>query len=350
MKKLLIPFLFIAVCLLAGCFANPGSVGETASPRPPAQAAPVTSLPTTPTPTVPPGAAVPPTRVNFTATPIDTPTPSVTPSITPTSTLTPPLTFTKTPVWTAVPTLLPDQVLKAIRGYLSDNGGCELPCWWGITPGETTWEEARSKLSLLGLYSVTSRKNQVGLIEYEFKVPLSFDSLGYISPTLTIREGIVTSIGLNSRWVSRRLNYSLAGFLKKLGKPKEIWLSIFPESMDQPHYDISLFYSDKGVMVYAIGKARVQDNRFTICPQRLRIGEYPPALLLWKPSETIDFLNIDTDLLGNDDIWYPSSYQVPDGYQLLEELTDGFDEEDFYQTYLDPASTACFDVDLSKLP
>jgi len=44
----------------------------------------------------------------------------------------------------------PEPLIRMI-GLLRSNS-CELPCYLGITPGQTTWEEAKSILDNLGAY------------------------------------------------------------------------------------------------------------------------------------------------------------------------------------------------------
>ena len=39
----------------------------------------------------------------------------------------------------------------------------------------------------------------------------------------------------------------------------------------------------------------------------------------------------------------------PEDFRLLREITVNFDEADFYNTYLDPTTTACFEIDLEKV-
>jgi hypothetical protein len=33
-----------------------------------------------------------------------------------------------------------DEEYALVSEMLQDNGGCRLPCWWGFTPGETSWQ------------------------------------------------------------------------------------------------------------------------------------------------------------------------------------------------------------------
>jgi hypothetical protein len=59
----------------------------------------------------------------------------------PISTIT--LTSEPTLTWTPLPTLSPGEADVLVMDLLENNAGCQLPCWWGIWPGETTWDEAK---------------------------------------------------------------------------------------------------------------------------------------------------------------------------------------------------------------
>ena len=80
-------------------------------------------------------------------------TPSPIPSEMLTNTPTALATITATP--TAIFTLSPqEQDLQhaGIVGLLENNGGCELPCFWGVTPGQSTLDESGGMLSSAGVY------------------------------------------------------------------------------------------------------------------------------------------------------------------------------------------------------
>ncbi|MEP7136311.1 MAG: hypothetical protein ABI904_15390 [Chloroflexota bacterium] len=60
----------------------------------------------------------------------------------PTYTLTPvPTTVTLPPSLTPLPTIPFDEIQNKFGILLATNGGCHLPCFWGMTPGETTVAE-----------------------------------------------------------------------------------------------------------------------------------------------------------------------------------------------------------------
>lgn len=56
-----------------------------------------------------------------------------------------------TPTFTPVATLSIEQEGTLLSSLLANNGGCELPCWWGITPGLTGVVEARDFFVLQGV-------------------------------------------------------------------------------------------------------------------------------------------------------------------------------------------------------
>jgi hypothetical protein len=43
---------------------------------------------------------------------------------------------------TLFPTLPAEEMDETIQALIATNGGCFLPCWWGITPGVTSWDDA----------------------------------------------------------------------------------------------------------------------------------------------------------------------------------------------------------------
>lgn len=51
-------------------------------------------------------------------------------------------TLTRTPV-TPVPTLPPKEQNAYLLNLIETNGGCELPCFLGIQPGISSWEDIR---------------------------------------------------------------------------------------------------------------------------------------------------------------------------------------------------------------
>src|SRR6185436_4057409 len=74
-------------------------------------------------------------------------TPSLGSSVFPT--MTPTLTLNPTNTSTIVPTLPAEGAWTKLLELLANNGGCRLPCLWGITPGKSTYKEAQAILTPL---------------------------------------------------------------------------------------------------------------------------------------------------------------------------------------------------------
>jgi hypothetical protein len=283
-------------------------------------------------------------------TPTHTPSPVITrASPSKTSTIThpsePTMTASNTP--TFFPTLPPEDALKAFLAIYINNGECEFPCFWGFVPGKTSWQHVYETLYTIGKISGPyARNNGVSLYDALFIVPKEIDPMRFVDPEFYVKNGVVVAISLSCNWIQESFDCTLAGFLKKFGQPEEIWIE--PELIgapDQYNYSIVLNYPTQGVGLSASGKSMVQGNLFTICPGEFKLGLGSPSMLIWMPNYDITFKNILGDLLG--------SIQNPDGhknYILLEALTDSFDTTAFYETYLDPNTTACFDIDLNKIP
>lgn len=91
-------------------------------------------------------------QIQFTSTPHGTPLP------------TPAFTWTSLPI---LPTLSTSGADLLISDLLINNGGCKLPCWWGIMPGETPWNEAYQTLSTFATIDGSSHMT-LGNIPHEF--------------------------------------------------------------------------------------------------------------------------------------------------------------------------------------
>ena len=50
--------------------------------------------------------------------------------------------------FTPMPTFI--HPLETMKELYRTNGGCQLPCWWGIHPGLTTWPQVRQLLDRFG--------------------------------------------------------------------------------------------------------------------------------------------------------------------------------------------------------
>lgn len=100
---------------------------------------------------------------------------------------------------------------------LEKNGGCELPCWWGITPGKTSWQDAAH---FLGSFS-TIYRDENSSYAYVY-LPLPPDE-GTLNHTYVIEGDTVVEIYAYVYDWSPLLY--LSKFLTDYGPPDEIFLT-----------------------------------------------------------------------------------------------------------------------------
>lgn len=317
--------MFNIALFLVGCAV--ASPTPTATRNAISLVSPVASTPVTPTPTSLPATPTP------SATPSLVPTLNSTPTPTPTPTHTPTVQPTATRRYPAIPTPPGTDPIEQVLWLYETNNGCQLPCWWGIVPGQTPWEVAERFFNSFvpNIYSVSGTE----VVNYSPQIPLAPEVFGtdYTRPTYTVREGIVVGITTDVAIVDTPSGYltpySLSTFLTTYGQPFEIWLSTYPTSIENDlPFSVVLFYPAQGIVaIYGDNAERIGDL-VRGCPQE----EVVSVLKLWSPELNLTFEQVrsGSSALGRD-------------YLSLEEST-GMDVEAFYQTFQNPDNTTCLET------
>lgn len=211
------------------------------------------------------------------------PTLTSTPNPTPTPTAQP--TATETPV--AIPTPSGQNDNAKVLWLLETNNGCQLPCWWGITPGQTTWDAAERFFNTFTTTILSAPTSSPNSMSYSPLIPLPSEDYiaGTTSPVYSVRNGIVdvirTNVSIGNTSSGALSQHTLAAFLATYGAPTEVWLSTFstppgggPGTGSLPFITI-LFYPEQGIAVlyYAPGE-RVEDMIHG-CPQAYLVLYFP---------------------------------------------------------------------------
>jgi hypothetical protein len=238
---------------------------------------------------------------------------------------------------TPLPTLLPDEAQAIVIELLETNAGCRLPCWWGITPGQTTWEEALRFLERFAL-RISIYLGQDGMYaDVYFPVPREVPYAYNLWQYYMIQEGIVEEIEV--------YNYDFANhtylpeFLETYGQPEEVWVRTYrPEHMGNEPFEIALFYPQQGILMNTPGGGGggVEGNVIRNC---LRDMNWP-FLYLWSPERQITFAEAEEKYLSGPD----SGYFLP-----LFDAT-GMTVAEFYENFKDPNTTACLETPLDLWP
>jgi hypothetical protein len=269
----------------------------------------------------------------------NTPSPTLKPTYT--SSFTPTLLPTSTPR----PTLSPEEAEKLVLSLFENNGGCELPCWWGITPGVTTLQEAQDKIPILVPPKPYYKGKGITITGFNIPVPVDKDPLGIgeYGANIYIQDNLVFAIGTNTGRIKSGMDTSLAGLLKVFGPPDEIWINMEPTGPNnQSGYEIELFYSKIGILFNGTGLADIHGSFVRFCPYKFRRGNFPPAITLFSTLLGFTYESL-TDILFNREVSDLSKFR------LLRDFVDGMDETVFYNIYLNPTAQECLDVQREKL-
>jgi hypothetical protein len=265
----------------------------------------------------------------------------VTSSTTPSQTSAPSLTYTPSktmfPSLTLLPTLVSAEAKLKLDFMIHKNGGCKLPCWWGIVPGETRLSETINQLYVFlpnGQESINertyTRKDNSG---NEFTVTLS---------SVDLDSRVEAFAGFEMRSVDDIIQliyadesvsglYSLPALMSTYGKPAEVYIETlgFSPTADPGPFNILLFYPEKGILAFYTGDAILKESDSRFCQNRIT-----PSLALWNT---------------HDNHFVFSEQSIRDGYSEYEDRlglqpigqVSNLTVDLFYQAFKDPASKVC---------
>lgn len=314
--------LLLTIEILAGCVAsqsdgqgNESVVSDTS----------LTSTATaTPTPIPPSATPAPSSTLTLTG--------IIKPSATPTANPTP------VPTLTPLPAVAPQQRGQVYAKLMSSNGGCTLPCWWGIELGVTPIEYVEQLYLSLGA-SITIRDfvNGRSRITALFVDPQIENGI-QVRHTFRAQDSVVIEAEIQ---VHHQPNYQIEPILEQLGPPSEVWMWTIPE----PYEGIlparfRLYYPDQGIFVgYATDGVKIGET-VNICFD----GPGSTALLLWDPNIWDPDGIKDIDDRANEG----GSTFALEGYPVDE--VSNWDVEQFYTILVDPAHTECFETPSNLWP
>ncbi len=252
-------------------------------------------------------------------------------------------TITSIATPTALPTFSPTQVAEVVREMYEDNGGCELPCLWGIEAGKTQIHDIQGQLNQFGAFTdITRTLDNFQRVVFTTSVP--DDLIGIYdddewSLHFLLENDMVIGLLTGITVIEEFSQPSLSGFLEKFGKPEGIWMDVIPDQVGLPDYSIALYYPSKGVFINwrdTVGSVIYEDDsgiEITVCAQNIptladtMIGSYPPYFYFFSPNSEIPFDEIAIQHLT-----------LEPSYRRL----DNTNVENFYNAYLEANTEVCF--------
>lgn len=249
--------------------------------------------------------------------------PSATTSPTPTRTPRPP---TPTPAIRAeYLTPMPQpQLDTTLVNLFETNADCELPCWWGITPGTSTLNDALLLLEPLSYL--------IDYVDLEITAYISggeaFDNNSFWQFYWLTQGGVIQRISVE---IVKEYPFMLTDVIDQYGLPDNIILANAYDLLDEDTIYYAL-YEEDGFLITYYALVRVNGEMLVVCPNLSR----GYSLRIWDVNEgtSIDWVIHTWDLSISID---PTNKE----YVQISEETE-FSISDFIDLYQQPG--ACFET------
>lgn len=251
----------------------------------------------------------------------------------------PPFTPTYLSITEYVPTtttfLESGEKLSALMAYLRSQQNCALPCWWGITPGISRWDQVSEIYAQFADHILISHERDLNLAYFDLAfvyLTINIETGERISHRIEIREGIVTSLSGHTGSIDR-LPFST--FLSTYGSPDEIRLGTWHPAREGGETTgvapIYLAYLSRGVITTYMLNTRVDSDYVELCLANAeQVG-----LVLWASDEYRPFS--DLGKLRHSMISMPLEVYYP----LLEDVA-GISREEFIELAGNTETEGCF--------
>jgi hypothetical protein len=280
--------LFIASCSLQ----QPNSLTTTATASPPLIALP--------------------TKVMASATSSPTSVPSSTQTLTP------------MPTWTSLPTINPKIGKETLYTWLEGSDNCRLPCWAGIVPGKSRWEEAQQLLQPMNSFSemdisvgqdcTFSKCNEIA-----WSLPSDLNTHGYVYSKLEENKIHLVLLQVVDPNLVKALN--LRSILKQYGKPAIILFSAEPDLPGDLFLELILVYPDNQFIIKYSKYAKLSNSQVVSCGQDsviqlIILDNKEPLMSVDKIARTVETEHLHID-----------SWRKP------VEVATGLTINEFYETF-----------------
>jgi hypothetical protein len=278
--------------------------------------------------------------------------------------ISPTQTITSISTPTIIPTLSVDDARKRLLDLLVNNGGCRLPCLWGITPGSSTYQDAQNILAPLGSISptiLTMLSSNPSSISPEYTEGDSEIDTDFIF--LYGDEGIISRIAFHMQelkrvaapdggWIfqdifdsktfgERVRAYMLPQVLAEQGIPKAVLLQTNGTQVKfGGGFEILLFYPERGLFVHYETQMKIIGDKVRGCFANAHVEfELSP---LGHPDTYSEMLS-QTQWGG---LWPPPTDNI--FWKSIEKATS-MSLEQFYETFRQPTDK-CIETPLKLWP
>ena len=221
--------------------------------------------------------------------------PDYSPTLSTTQIFTPQPTSIPTPTLTLTsgPTVSVEQLQTNILAALETKSGCKLPCWWGITPGQTFEEDALALLRQIGFTPILYTE---GGWYFNFLIFTPTSEGNNISYEVHLQNQIVNNLKVMGEGYTNRNrfrgiwdNFSPESIIIDYGTPSRAWLETEYSSCEGSGscktipYSLWLFYDVQGFLIHYSGSIDYLPT-YTFCPTFGGIGNLGDSIGIYIKS------------------------------------------------------------------
>jgi hypothetical protein len=270
------------------------------------------------------------------------PTPSATSTKAPTYTSLPPsiTPLPETATFTPFPRLSDQEISQNVEQLIRTNGGCDFPCLWGITPGETPWDETvnwlRQFRSEPGNNSEIISRSRPDLINIDF----IFIRSNLVVDSILIKARSYGAIRILPGKIAKLWDYySLKEIIAHFGTPSRVVIAtntLLYGDRGKITYTMWVIYQPLGILVRYEGSLPYAAT-YHFCPAFGTMDEITDfSIVLQSPQEK-------TPIEEKEERW---NDELARNYFVRKDFQDATSKtlDEFAQLFSQTGVPACFDT------
>jgi len=254
------------------------------------------------------------------------------------------------------PTWPVDEAMAMVINLMRTNGDCKLPCWWGITPGETNSQEVVTffeRFRSLNNFVFDVNKDKGGFIYLEIpssdlfvRLRMEYDTNTnddtverFFSIVIDIARKIdngYESVYGDDLYQELMGQYMLPQILSTYGYPSQILLF---GNRRAKVLNLMLAYPEDGFFINYESTLKNNGELFLSCPSKT-----PLQMTLWPPERTYTMGDIASVLFGkvNGPQWLAQYIPLQNATSLT--------PEEFYTIFRDHLNNVCLETPVDIWP
>lgn len=264
----------------------------------------------------PPATTIPSMQPTFSALPTETILPA-TQTLTPTSAPSP--VFTSPPLPSPLPTLSSTEAEEKLRLWIAGAFDCLWPCWGGITPGVTTWPEARQVIEQMSGFTTVNISENIsckfgecnGIAWSLYPSTLAEGAFYTKLPESTVHliHIDIQSEG-NAQKINLLRNIRLQEVFKWYGLPPIFLLTVETDLAENRFMKLVLVYPERQSIIRYTKNTELVDGNVTNCGQDHQI-----EMIILDNKEQLASLDAIVNAAETRDL------RIDDRYKTVEEAT-----------------------------